>query len=566
MVSIANGTTLPFALGSNVLALQQTQQLINQAQLQVATGRRVNSALDNPISFFDASAFSNRAVQLNSVLDNITKQVSIIEQANDAVSSLNDLATDLQAVANSAQTLLNENPPNATLEGDRNLSAVTDLTSISGVANNDQLVFAFVDTDGSINSGNVVQIQTNDSINDLLDGINAIADTGASQVFNATINSSGQLSIATQDATRFEIDFQDNGGNANSQLVAALGFGDFTTNELNQGASETRITVSPNPSLTTVGLFDQLTNVGATATALLTDLTDNAGGSAGDLFTGDANDSINISLNGSTAIEVVSDVSTATIQDLIDGINNNGSLNTQIEATFDTATSELNIRAIANTVESLQFEAVKNNAGGGVAGLIDLQRLGIGAQALSTPILGAATTSSESIQLNSVAGQLADLETEFNRLRTQIDELVADSEFENINLLSGENLTVVFNETGTTSLTVTGGNFTVTDLGIGEANFGTSSNIDNAIDESTDALTTIESFAGSLANDLSVVNTRQTFTEETINTLNTGSDDLTSVDQGEAEALLLSLQARQQLSVFSLSLGAQSQLSSLRLF
>jgi hypothetical protein len=54
---------------SNLLQLQQTSDLITQTQTRLATGKRVNSALDNPINFFTAQGLSVRANDLNALLD-----------------------------------------------------------------------------------------------------------------------------------------------------------------------------------------------------------------------------------------------------------------------------------------------------------------------------------------------------------------------------------------------------------------------------------------------------------------------------------------------------------------
>lgn len=566
MVSIANGTTLSSALGSNVLALQQTQELINQAQLRVATGRRVNSAIDGADNFFTASALSSRASRLNTVLDNITQQVGIIQQTNDAVSSLRDLVEQIQTVASDAQGVLTENPPQARITGDRNLSAISDLTTLSGISATDRLVFAFEDPNGTIDSGNIVSINIGESADDIIDEINAITNSNAVQVFEASLNSAGQLTIATQDNTRFEIEFRDNGGGADNQLAAALGFNDFDITTQSDGSNETRITVSPTPALSSVALFDQGTNATATASTSLVDLTDNELGALGDIFNGDGNDALNIAVDGGSAIEVVDNIATATVQDLLDGINNNGSLNTKIQASFDAGQGELTIRAISNSVETIQFELEEDNAGAGTAGKIDLQTLGFGIQVLQSGADGSGNISSESFLLGPGVAELADLEAEFDNLRTQLDELVADSEFENKNLLQGDDVSILFNETGSSSLDIEGESFSASSLGIDAANFGTTNTIDTATTQATNALARVESFANGLANDLAVIDTREDFIGASINTLNGNADDLTNADVAQEEALLLTLQARQQLGVFALSLGAQSQLSTLRFF
>src|SRR5690606_32728653 len=116
------------------------------------------------------------------------------------------------------------------------------------------------------------------------------------------------------------------------------------------------------------------------------------------------------------------------------------------------------------------------------------------------------------------------------------------------------------------TLVTDGVDFTSLGLGIDEANFTNSADIQLAIDDSREALGRVRTFGQSIANDLSIIQTRRDFTEGTINTLKAGADDLTVADQNEEGANLLALQTRQQLGVTSLSLASQSQQSVLRLF
>ena len=87
-----------------------------------------------------------------------------------------------------------------------------------------------------------------------------------------------------------------------------------------------------------------------------------------------------------------------------------------------------------------------------------------------------------------------------------------------------------------------------------------------SITEINSATSSLTSFGTSLSNDLSIIQTRETFTQDTITNLEEGADDLTVADQNEEGARLLALQVRQILGVEALSLGALSQQSTLRLF
>ena len=169
-------------------------------------------------------------------------------------------------------------------------------------------------------------------------------------------------------------------------------------------------------------------------------------------------------------------------------------------------------------------------------------------------------------RLASSAGQLAELEGQYNNIRTQIDQLVSDSGFRGTNLLDGDNLTTNFNEDRTSSLTTRGVIFTSDGLGLGKADFSRSETIDSSLTQVRGALNSVRSFGGSLANDLAVIQTRQSFTQSSINTLSAAADKLTIADQNSEGAKLLALQTRQQLGVTALALASQSQQAVLRLF
>ncbi|MEM7618987.1 MAG: flagellin [Pseudomonadota bacterium] len=158
--------------------------------------------------------------------------------------------------------------------------------------------------------------------------------------------------------------------------------------------------------------------------------------------------------------------------------------------------------------------------------------------------------------------------TQFDDLRTQIDQLAADASFNGVNLLNGDSLTVTFNEDSTSSLGISGVTFDAAGLGITTADntFQTDFDVNAAITELTAATNTLRSQSSTFGNNLSVVETRQDFTKNLINVLETGAANLTLADTNEEGANLLALQTRQQLSSTALSLASQADQNVLRLF
>jgi flagellin len=169
----------------------------------------------------------------------------------------------------------------------------------------------------------------------------------------------------------------------------------------------------------------------------------------------------------------------------------------------------------------------------------------------------------------------ATLATQFDDLLTQIGQLASDSGFNGINLLAGNDLTVALNEkSGAAQSSVTVSSVDYTDatnangLNIGNAtgNWAASSDTDAASASLTAALTTLRSESQTLGSSLQTVQIRQDFTKATINTLQTGSSDLTIADSNQEGADLLALQTRQQLSTTALSLASQADQNVLKLF
>jgi flagellin-like hook-associated protein FlgL len=129
-------------------------------------------------------------------------------------------------------------------------------------------------------------------------------------------------------------------------------------------------------------------------------------------------------------------------------------------------------------------------------------------------------------------------------------------------------LTVLLNEGGTSSVTVTGVTFDSAGLSIAAAAnaWVAVGDINAAAADLTAALTTLRSQAQAFSTNLSTVQIRQDFTKAMINTLQSGADNLTLADSNEEGANLLALQTRQQLSTTALSLASQASQSVLRLF
>jgi flagellin len=217
-----------------------------------------------------------------------------------------------------------------------------------------------------------------------------------------------------------------------------------------------------------------------------------------------------------------------------------------------------------------------NNRANDLSGLLDsmsnavktLQAADNGISAI-TKLVQSAQALARQAQQTTDATERATLATQFDDIRGQIDKLAADSGFNGTNLLNGNDLTVTFNEDGTSTQTITSVTDTTgSDLAIPGAvgSWALDANIQISLDAATAALATLRTQSKAFGSSLTTVQARQDFTKSMINTLTTGADNLTLADPNDEGAKLLALLTRQQLSTTALSLAVQSDRNVLRLF
>ena len=88
---------------SNLLSLQQTQSLMDTTQERLSTGKKVNSAIDNPSSYYAAQSLTNRASDLSALLDSMGQAIQTIQAADEGIKTITEFAEQAKAVANSAR-------------------------------------------------------------------------------------------------------------------------------------------------------------------------------------------------------------------------------------------------------------------------------------------------------------------------------------------------------------------------------------------------------------------------------------------------------------------------------
>src|SRR6195256_7095581 len=95
--------TLTSAVRANLLALQNPPANQATTQQRLATGKKVNSALDNPTNYFTAAALSSRAGELTNLLDSMTNGVNILKAADNGLTSITTTIQSMQATVTQAR-------------------------------------------------------------------------------------------------------------------------------------------------------------------------------------------------------------------------------------------------------------------------------------------------------------------------------------------------------------------------------------------------------------------------------------------------------------------------------
>jgi len=163
----------------------------------------------------------------------------------------------------------------------------------------------------------------------------------------------------------------------------------------------------------------------------------------------------------------------------------------------------------------------------------------------------------------------ATLVTQYNQIITQLTTTAQDASFNGINLLDGNSLKMIFDETGKSTLTIAGVTFNPAGLGLASlapgVDFIDNVNTQKVLTALNNASLTLRTQASAFGANLSIVQIRQDFSKKIINVLQSGSASLTLADANEEAANSQALSTRQSIAVSALSLANQSQQSVLQL-
>ena len=508
---MSSDITLSAGVRANLLSLQNTAQLMQTTQNRLATGKKVNSALDNPLNFFSSASLGARASDLSSLLDSMSNGIQTIQAGNNGITAVTSLVQQLQATVSQARS--DASAGTVTPGTALTLSAAT---NSSNSANN-KLSF-------SVANGVTVDINVDG-------GVTAATLTGTTNPATLGTGGTGTINITSADL---------NGGAAVS--VSTLANGDTMA----QVVTKINAALVAADSNTTV-----VASLDATNHLVLTNTSGNnisIGDDAGNALGTTA--ALGLT-NGQTSTDGV--VGTPlTVDQIIAAVNSHASLIGQVKASKSVGgfLTLQNLTTTAVGVTGLTGDAVTGD-------VTDTQTLAAGAG-------GGLSSVRQSLlnQFNSLRGQIdkATGDSSYNG----VNLLNGDTLRLNFNENGTSSIDVQTKDAAGNSFAINS-----TNLGIAVATSGQfvdNAQLDTLSSNLTSALTTLRTQASSLGSSLSVVQTRQDFTKAMINTLQTGADGLILADTNQEGANLLALQTRQSLSTTALSLSAQADQAVLSLF
>ncbi len=265
-------------------------------------------------------------------------------------------------------------------------------------------------------------------------------------------------------------------------------------------------------------------------------------------------------------------------------------LNTQLQTTQNALATGLSVSsAVDDAVKYFESQSLDDRAND-LSTRKDAIDQGVSSVTTATQGIQSAITILQQLQgivdsaKTQTAAQRASASTQFNTLSAQLNQLLDDSSYQGLNLLnsSSSNLSLQFSQSSTSTLKITGQNLLVsksfTQAAVASklasavvgGTFSTVSNSTSKFDAAYkfigNAITSFQSAAQNLGSNVSFLQTRLSFTEQYITTLQGGANALTVADVNVESTNLVTLQTRQQLAIQSLSIATQSEQSVLRLF
>ena len=495
---------LSSAVRENLLSLRNTADLQSTTQNRLATGLKVNSALDNPNSFFTAAGLNDRASDLSNLLDNMGQGIQTIRAADDGITAITRLVESAKAIANQALQTQSEfqrktysQQYNDILEQIEDLARDSDYKGknlLAGVGNELQVIFN-EDSTSNLTVEPVDYTETSLSTGLALSDLNVGA--GATSSFSLA---SGSTTLSLT------------GLQASSKLSDLTDWADGNVVSISDGTTTKTFTV---------------------------------GSAAGQIET--VQDYVN-AINDVQGLKASFDEGTDQIT-ILSSLDTSHTLTVNKDATGGgTATNGgVGTGTTSLTTSAMTAAATLISSGGFAVDDVLYITDGNSFEAASLEIDDETTVSDLVNLIKAVKGLDANFSSGSISLVGDVSWSITSSSNDfNVDQLSTTN--------GSVNLLAT------------DSEFANDTDIERVLQSINSALDELRSSAGTFGTSLSTVEIRTSFTEELINTLEVGAGALTIADMNEEGANMLALQTRQQLSSTALSLANQAEQSVLSLF
>lgn len=526
-----SGVSLSAAVRSNLRSLQSASELMGQTEQRLSTGKKVNSALDNPSSFFTAQALDRRASDLNNMLDSVSNSVQTLKAADNGITAINDVIESLKATARSAV----QSPQAVTTKASISSTAIDNLseTNLLGGAPSNATVEGSALTND--NTGTAAAVTANTKLSGTAGAASDNLASGLTAGEKITVNGT-EIEFVASGATGNQVNITDDIGDLLAKIDGITG-------------ASTASTVAAGKLTISTGTSSDLTIGGSSAT--LTKLGLTAGTTARGTPTGGlAGQTLNVQdRDGNTKTVTFSSSGIDTLDELNKFFSDN---NVDLEASVsvDAATKK-------GTLTLTTANAAANKTPVDLEGTATASGAAFASKSFSAPVVSGAGKETRD-----------NYRKDFNDALKQISSLAKDASYNGVNLLNGDDLSIVFNEDGSSKLDVKGVDFDAASLGITELSaddFYDSNSINKIIDKLDKAAATLEQTSSKFGSQLQIVQTRQTFTKNMIGTLQDGAGALTDADTNEEAANLATLQTKQSLIVSSLAISTSQEQSILSL-
>ncbi len=511
---MVNNIVLGSAIKDTLGSIQRSSRALEQTSERLATGKRVSSAIDKPTNFFNSSSLLNSANLYNAILDSMALGVRTIQEAVSGLEAIEKVlgAAEFKALEAKETLERTSNALDETILADAPVGYFVLDDSDEAIALNQGTLGA--GGDGTYTNG----VGQSDEI--LFYGAGGLAATfdGAGQFVDVpnddSINTSGpynektvELIFNAETVSGRQVLWEE-GGNVNNLNIyidnGLLRVNGRTTNGPGYGPFDISIPIQAGETYHVAFTQDGIN----------------------DRFTGYLNGEAfgSASMNGT----------------VINSHPNTNGIGAVSDDVF------LHDGPVSNITGGLAFH--------GTISHVALYNTTITAEGMQARYDATSLSTSESFRQDVV------------KILSELEGIGEDSSYRGVNFLQGDDLELDLNEGRTNKLNIEGSDFTLESLGLDRVLFQKPSQVEEAINNIRQAVQQIRDYVSSLQNDLTIINTREAFARETINTFKAGADDLTIADLNEEAANQLSTQVRLDLSVTALSLAGRSQASVLTLF